>query len=56
MKLSKEQLMGIVRHGLTFVGGLLLMKGLVDETMVQEVTGAVITFIGTIWSVFDKKK
>lgn len=56
MKLSKEQLMGIVRHGLTFVGGLLLMKGLVDEAMVQEITGAVITFVGTIWSVFDKKK
>jgi len=24
--------------------------------MVQEITGAVITFVGTIWSVFDKKK
>jgi len=56
MKLSKEQLLGIVRHGLTFVGGLLLMKGLVDEAMLSEISGAVITLTGTIWSVINKKQ
>jgi hypothetical protein len=30
MKLTKEQLLGIVRHALTFIGGI-VMKGLVDE-------------------------
>jgi hypothetical protein len=56
MKLSKEQLLGIVRHGLTFVGGLLLMKGLVDEAMLSEISGAVITLTGAIWSVINKKQ
>jgi hypothetical protein len=32
------------------------MNGLVDESMSQELIGGLITFIGTIWSVFDKKK
>jgi hypothetical protein len=56
MKLSKEQLLGIVRHGLTFVGGLLLMKGLVDEAMLSEISGAVITLTGAIWSIINKKQ
>jgi hypothetical protein len=56
MKLTKEQLLGIVRHGLTFVGGLLLMKGLVDEAMLSEISGAVITLTGAIWSVINKKQ
>jgi len=56
MKLSKEQLLGIVRHGLTFVGGLLLMKGLVDEAMLSEISGAVITLTGAVWSIINKKE
>lgn len=56
MKLTKEQILGIARHALTFVGGILIMKGLVDETTVTEVIGGVITLAGTIWSVIDKNK
>lgn len=54
--MSKEQVMGIVRHGLTFVGGLLVTKGLMDVNMVQEVMGAVVTLVGAVWSVVAKKK
>jgi hypothetical protein len=54
--MSKEQIMGIVRHGLTFVGGLLVTKGLMDVNMVQEVMGAVVTLVGAVWSVVAKKK
>jgi hypothetical protein len=56
MKLTKEQVLGIVRHTLTFVGGIIVMKGLVDETTVTEIIGGVITLTGTIWSVIDKNK
>ena len=56
MNLTKEQLLGIVRHGLTFVGGLLLMKGLVDETTMTEISGAVITLVGAVWSIINKKQ
>jgi len=56
MKLTKEQVLGIVRHALTFVGGIVVMKGLVDETTVTEIIGGVITLTGTIWSVIAKNK
>lgn len=56
MKLTKEQLMGILRHGLTFIGGLLIMKGVADEAAVEEVIGGVITLAGTIWSIVEKNK
>lgn len=54
MKLTKEQVLGILRHTLTFVGGILVTKGLLDEATLTEVIGGVITLTGTIWSVVDK--
>jgi hypothetical protein len=56
MKLTKEQIIGIIRHGLTFVGGILIMKGLVDESTSQELIGGIITLVGTVWSIIDKNK
>jgi len=56
MKLTKEQVLGIVRHTLTFVGGILVMKGLVDDATFTEISGGVITLIGAIWSVVEKAK
>jgi hypothetical protein len=56
MKLNKEQVMGIVRHTLTFIGGIVVMKGLVDETVVTEVIGGVMTLVGAVWSILDKKE
>lgn len=56
MKLTKEQILGIVRHGLTFIGGILITKGIVDEATATEVIGGIITLAGTIWSIVDKNK
>lgn len=56
MKLTKEQLLGIVRHTITFIGGILVMKGLADDSMVQEVLGGVTTLASAIWSIVDKNK
>jgi hypothetical protein len=55
MKLTKEQILGIVRHALTFIGGIVVMKGLVDETLVTELIGGAMTLTGAIWSIIDKK-
>jgi len=55
MKLSKEQIMGIIRHALTFVGGIVVMKGIVDETTITEIVGGAMTLTGAIWSIVDKK-
>ena len=54
MKLTKEQILGIVRHGLTFIGGILIAKGLIDESTATEIIGGIITLAGTIWSVIEK--
>jgi hypothetical protein len=46
--------LGIIRHTLTFVGGVLITKGLIDETIATEIIGGVMTLTGTIWSVINK--
>jgi hypothetical protein len=56
MKLTKEQLLGIVRHTLTFIGGIVIARGLVDETLVTECIGGVLTLTGAIWSIINKNK
>jgi len=55
MKLTKEQVLGIVRHALTFIGGIVIARGLVDETLVTECIGGALTLTGAIWSIIDKK-
>lgn len=54
--MKKEQILGILRHTLTFLGGLVVMKGYLDETMLTEIVGGAITLIGSIWSVIEKIK
>jgi hypothetical protein len=54
--MKKEQVLGILRHSLTFLGGLLVMKGVVDETTATEIIGGVITLVGAVWSVIEKVK
>ena len=56
MKLTKEQVLGIVRHGLTFIGGLLITKGLLDQGTLSELIGATSTLVGVIWSMIEKKQ
>ena len=56
MRLTKEQIMGIIRHALTFVGGIVVMKGLVDEAVITEIIGGAMTLTGAIWSIINKKE
>lgn len=53
--MSKEQFLGVLRHVLTFIGGILVVKGWIDETLITETVGAISTLVGTLWSVFTKK-
>ena len=53
--MNKEKVLGLLRHTLTVVGGILITKGLVDETMLAELVGGLITIIGGVWSVLNKK-
>jgi len=55
MKLTKDQLLGVIRHALTFIGGILITKGLIDESLFSEITGGILTLTGAIWSIINKK-
>ena len=52
--MTKDQVLGMVRHALTFGGGVLLALGIVEEAMWAEVSGAVVTLIGAAWSIYEK--
>jgi hypothetical protein len=56
MKLTKEQIFGIIRHTLTFVGGLLVMRGIVDNSNLEALTSGIVTITGIIWSIIEKNK
>ena len=53
--MTKEQILGIVRHALTFIGGYFITKGMLTETLSAEIIGGVMGLIGTIWSITSKK-
>jgi len=53
--MTKEQFLGIVRHTLTFVGGILIMRGILTDALNAELTGAVLTLAGGIWSIVKNK-
>lgn len=46
----------MIRHTLTFVGGVLVMKGMLDEGAMNEITGGVIGLVATIWGVIEKRE
>jgi hypothetical protein len=51
-----EKALGLIRHGLTFLGGVLVTQGVIDSELFLELSGAAMTLIGGIWSVIDKNK
>jgi hypothetical protein len=54
--MSKDQIFGVARHVLTFLGGFLVVKGYLDENLLNELIGGTIALAGTIWSIVDKNK
>ena len=54
--MNKEQVLGIVRHVLTAVGSILVLKGYSDEVTITSIIGGLMASIGGIWSIIDKKE
>ena len=54
--MTKESVMSILRHVLTFAGGLAVANGVIDEASMLELVGAAVTIAGVAWSLRDKKK
>jgi hypothetical protein len=53
--MNKEQVLGIIRHTLTFIGGILIIKGVSSEEVINETIGIAITAIGSIWSLIKNR-
>jgi energy-converting hydrogenase Eha subunit G len=53
--MTKEQIQGIVRHFPTFVGGILVIQGVVEGSLLNELIGGAVALSGTLWSIFSKK-
>lgn len=53
--MTKEQLLGILRHVMTSVGIYLVAKGLAGEGAVEEGIGSVLALASVVWSVLSKK-
>jgi len=51
-----EKVSGLIRHALTAIGGFVVAKGLIEESLVQDAIGAILTIVGIVWSVVAKKK
>lgn len=53
--MDRESILSIVRHILTFGGGFVVAKGWIDSVTLQSAIGAVITIVGVVWGIADKK-
>lgn len=53
---TKDQILGILRHVITFVGGLLVAKGKLDPQAVETIGGAVISIVGFFLSMAAPEK
>jgi hypothetical protein len=47
--------LAMLRHLLTFAGGALAARGIVDSATADVISGAVLTIVGAVWSVVEKK-
>lgn len=54
--MKKEQILGIIRHALTTVGGFFIAKGYLSESLIEEISAGALIIIGTVWSIIEKLK
>lgn len=54
--MNKEVILGLARHALTTIGGVLATRGYIDSGMVEGAVGAILTLIGVALSITNKKK
>jgi uncharacterized membrane protein YphA (DoxX/SURF4 family) len=53
--MKKEQVLGLVRHALTFVGGIMVANGVFTESISVDLVGAIMTLVGIVWSAVSNK-
>jgi hypothetical protein len=53
--MNKEQILGLIRHTLTFVGGIIVAHGVATEALTADLIGGIMTVVGSVWSIVSKK-
>jgi hypothetical protein len=54
--MNQDILLGIARHILTALGGMLVARGWADPAGLDTAVGALITLAGFAWSVWHKRR
>jgi hypothetical protein len=54
--MNNDQILGLARHVLTTLGGVAVAKGMVDESTMVAIAGALATILGAAWSIYAKRK
>lgn len=53
--MNQNQILGVIRHVLTFGGGYFLAKGLLDETTLNTIVTGLVALVGLGWSWLGKR-
>jgi hypothetical protein len=54
--MNKDKWLSIIRHFLTFVGGVLVTIGVTEEALTPEFVGAFVTIVSGIWGIQQKNQ
>lgn len=54
--INKDQFLGVIRHIVTFVGGVMVARGKLDATSVETIAGIVSTIAGLVLSFIAPEK
>lgn len=54
--MSMQQILGLIRHILTTLGGSGMFAGYVSQDEITAIVGGVVTLIGVIWSWLSPEK
>ena len=52
--LMQSAIIALLRHLLTFIGGTLVAKGILDATALTEIIGAIISIVSVSWMAVSK--
>lgn len=53
--MNSTVIVGIIRHILTTLGGILVAKGQLDSANLETIAGGLSALVGVVWSVYDKR-
>ncbi len=52
--MTRENIISLVRHLVSLIGGLLVAKGLANDSVIMEVGGAIAAIFAIVWSIKDQ--